>query len=332
LSTRVSIVIPVYNGANYLREAIDSALAQTHPDLEVLVVNDGSTDGGATDSIARSYGERIRYLAKENGGVSSALNLGIASAAGDYISWLSHDDVFLPEKISRSLEALEGADPGTIIYTDIEMIDEAGRTLLFRKVADLEARGAGRTVLLGAPVNMCTTLINRSCFDQVGTFDTALPTVQDLDMLLRLAIAFPFKRVPQPLLRSRQHPGQGSRAISRHARNVDEYLAGRVSGLTPVQLFGSDTDPDKEFLAMAQAFSAARRHLAAAAALDRARDAWGPANRWPLKVAQWRLAFSRLRGEPGTRVLGIDLTSLDSEAKRALYRFYLRVRGRLRPS
>ncbi|MBM3276054.1 MAG: glycosyltransferase family 2 protein [Candidatus Sericytochromatia bacterium] len=144
MSTRVSIVIPVYNGANYLREAIDSALAQTHPDVEVLVVNDGSTDGGATDAIARSYGDRIRYLDKENGGVSSALNLGIANATGDYISWLSHDDVFLPEKISRSLEALERTDPRTIIYTDIEMIDEAGRTLLVRKVADLEARGAGR--------------------------------------------------------------------------------------------------------------------------------------------------------------------------------------------
>ncbi|MBM3276055.1 MAG: hypothetical protein FJZ00_12960 [Candidatus Sericytochromatia bacterium] len=179
---------------------------------------------------------------------------------------------------------------------------------------------------------MCTTLINKSCFAQVGTFDTSLPTVQDLDMLLRLAIAFPFKRVPLPLLESRQHPGQGSRAISRHARNVDEYLTGRVRTLTPLQLFGTETAPGQEFLQMALAFSTARRHLAAAAALDRARDAWGQDSRLPLKAAKWRLAFNRLRGEPGTRVLGVDLTSLDSEGKRALYRFYLRLRSKLRPS
>ena len=71
---RVSIIIPVYNGANYMREAIDSALAQTCSDIDVIVVNDGSRDDGATAEIARSYGGRIRYLEKENGGVSSALN------------------------------------------------------------------------------------------------------------------------------------------------------------------------------------------------------------------------------------------------------------------
>ena len=73
----VSIVIPVYNGSNYMREAIDSALAQTYENVEIIVVNDGSTDDGETDRIARSYGDKIRYFAKDNGGVSSALNKGI---------------------------------------------------------------------------------------------------------------------------------------------------------------------------------------------------------------------------------------------------------------
>ena len=72
---KVSIIIPVYNGENYLREAIDSALAQTYKNFEVIVVNDGSSD--KTDEICKSYGSRIRYFKKENGGVSTALNLGI---------------------------------------------------------------------------------------------------------------------------------------------------------------------------------------------------------------------------------------------------------------
>ena len=81
----VSIVIPVYNGSNFLRDAIDSALAQTYPRVEVIVVNDGSTDGGATEAIAKSYGSRIRYFAKENGRVASAVNYGIANMNGDYL-------------------------------------------------------------------------------------------------------------------------------------------------------------------------------------------------------------------------------------------------------
>ena len=92
----VSIVIPVYNGASYLREAIDSALAQTYSDVEVIVVNDGSTDGGKTRDIASSFGDRIRYIEKVNGGVATALNLGIREMCGKFFSWLSHDDVYLP--------------------------------------------------------------------------------------------------------------------------------------------------------------------------------------------------------------------------------------------
>ena len=92
----VSIVIPVYNGADYLSECIDSALAQTYSNIEILVINDGSVDDGATEAVAQSYGDRIRYFRKENGGVSSALNLGIQHMRGDYFSWLSHDDRYEP--------------------------------------------------------------------------------------------------------------------------------------------------------------------------------------------------------------------------------------------
>ncbi len=102
----VSIIIPVYNGSNYMCEAIDSALAQTYANIEVIVVNDGSVDNGATEKIAKSYGEKIRYYQKPNGGVSSALNLGIANMRGEYFSWLSHDDVYMPDKIEKEIAAL----------------------------------------------------------------------------------------------------------------------------------------------------------------------------------------------------------------------------------
>lgn len=88
----VSIIIPVYNGANYMREAIDSAIAQTYCNIEILVINDGSTDNGKTEEIALSYGDKIRYFYKENGGVSSARNAGIEKSVGDYVMFVDGDD------------------------------------------------------------------------------------------------------------------------------------------------------------------------------------------------------------------------------------------------
>ena len=101
---KVSIIIPVYNGEMYIKEAIDSALAQTYKNFEVIVVNDGSSD--KTDEICKSYGSKIRYFKKENGGVSTALNLGIKKMNGEYFSWLSHDDLYLPNKIKEQINYL----------------------------------------------------------------------------------------------------------------------------------------------------------------------------------------------------------------------------------
>ena len=106
----VSIIIPVYNGSKYMRQAIDSALRQSYKNIEIIVVNDGSDDNGETDKTALSYGDKIRYFKKENGGVSSALNLGIREMKGDYFSWLSHDDFYLENKIESEIEALKKID------------------------------------------------------------------------------------------------------------------------------------------------------------------------------------------------------------------------------
>src|SRR5215217_2153985 len=104
LNPKVSIVIPVYNGANFVAQAIDSALAQTYCNIEVIVVNDGSTDGGATDAIVRKYGGRVRYIVQENRGVGGALNTAISQMTGEVFTWLSHDDIHLPEKVARQLD------------------------------------------------------------------------------------------------------------------------------------------------------------------------------------------------------------------------------------
>ncbi len=106
----VSIIIPTYNDAALLPNAINSVLAQTYPSTEIIVVNDGSDDGGATDAVAGGYGERIRYFATENRGSAAARNLGIEKATGAYIAFLDADDFFLSQKIEKQLAyMLEGS-------------------------------------------------------------------------------------------------------------------------------------------------------------------------------------------------------------------------------
>src|SRR5271155_3815826 len=100
---RVSIIMPMYNGANYMRQAIDSALNQTWPSTEVIFVNDGLNDGGETDRIARSYGDRVRYVEKQTGGVASALNTGLEVMDGDVFCRLSHDDLHVPTKTEEQV-------------------------------------------------------------------------------------------------------------------------------------------------------------------------------------------------------------------------------------
>ncbi|MBV8544984.1 MAG: glycosyltransferase, partial [Acidobacteria bacterium] len=180
---RVSIIIPVYNGANYMREAIDSALAQTSSEVEVIVVNDGSRDGGATAEIARSYGDRIRYIEKENGGVSSALNRGIAEMRGRWFCWLSHDDRHLPEKVSTQLAFLDRNPEARIVGCNFEIIDEHGRvTSEFRE--HLSIVRTGREVL-SSWIYGCGLMIDRAALIDAGLFNESNRTTQDLEMWLR---------------------------------------------------------------------------------------------------------------------------------------------------
>lgn len=102
----VSIVIPVYNGSNYLANAIECCLQQTYSNIEIIVVNDGSSDSGATREVALMYGSKIRYFEKDNGGVSSALNHGISIMNGEFFSWLSHDDILSNNYIESQISLI----------------------------------------------------------------------------------------------------------------------------------------------------------------------------------------------------------------------------------
>lgn len=208
---KVSIVIPVFNGSNYLREAIDSALAQTYPDIEIVVVNDGSRDDGETERIALSYGDKIRYFSKKNGGVASALNMAIEKMSGDYFSWLSHDDLYCPEKVETQMRALAGmANPRAIAYGDHAVFYDNAADAEEVRLPHVPPGQFRYFITVNNILHGCTLLIPRAAFDECGRFNEALRTTQDYDLWFRMAEKYQFIHIPGALVKARSHAEQSS--------------------------------------------------------------------------------------------------------------------------
>ncbi|MDD2907173.1 MAG: glycosyltransferase [Candidatus Gracilibacteria bacterium] len=215
---KVSIIIPVYNGSNYLAEAIKSALDQTYNNIEILVINDGSNDNGETVKVALSFGDKINYIYKENGGVATALNLGIEKASGEYISWLSHDDLYYPNKIEEQVKVLEGLDDkNTVIYSNFEFfhdnkkISEINPNSNYMKDENL----LYNCIFRKYPLQGCSLLIKKDIFEKIGLFNIDYKCVQDYDMWLRmLSNKIKFKYYNKILIKYRRHENQGSIALN----------------------------------------------------------------------------------------------------------------------
>jgi glycosyltransferase involved in cell wall biosynthesis len=205
----VSIIIPVYNGSNYLKEAIDSALAQTYDNIEIIVINDGSNDNGATEKIAKSYGNKIRYYCKKNGGVATALNLGISKMKGEYFSWLSHDDMYYPEKIEKQILYLQKLENKKVfIYSNFTILKGSNIIPVIHNHEMLTRKK--KYGLLRGCVNGITVLIPKSVLDEMGKFDASLRCTQDYDYWRRIEKKYEFIHLEDILSITRLHPTQDS--------------------------------------------------------------------------------------------------------------------------
>ncbi len=204
----ISVIIPTYNYARFLREAIDSALAQTYPPLEVIVVDDGSTD--ETPQVLAEYGGRIRAVRQKNQGVAAARNTGVAAARGEYIAILDSDDLWKPGKLELQIARFE-ADPDLgLVHCGAETFDHTGRTLEVLLngtegwVAEQMLR-LDRHVVQGPGSGL---LAPRRIVEEVGGFDVRLPPSDDWEICYRIAQRYRIGFVPVALVRYRQH-GKG---------------------------------------------------------------------------------------------------------------------------
>jgi len=219
---KVSVIIPVYNGAEYVREAVDSALAQCNVNVEVIVVDDGSTD--ETPTILAGYGRSIRVLGQRNSGHVKARNNGVKVASGEWLAFLDADDQWLPQKLSKQLQVAD-VNIG-MVYTDRENFGDITRV---KRTASssfpLFEGDLFEPLLLGNFVTVSSVIIRREWFDRLGGFDEELSVCEDWDMWLRFSAAGGKAAVcREALTRYRWHAGAMS-------RNASRMCAGRLKVL-----------------------------------------------------------------------------------------------------
>ena len=208
---RVSVIIPVFNGMNYVGEAIESVLAQQGPAFELLLVDDGSSDG--IDVFASGITDpRFRFIKQpRNLGAPAALNRGIRESRADLVCWLSHDDLFLPDKLRQQVLFMDAHPEFGASYTDSLYIDAAGRvTDTVRARWYPREEFPFRILTEGNLINGSTIMIRRWCFDQAGLFDESMKANADGEMWFRMLRYTPFGHLPEILVKYRWHPANQS--------------------------------------------------------------------------------------------------------------------------
>ncbi len=217
-SSRVSVLIPTYNRARFLGESVRSVLGQTVRPLEVFIIDDGSTED--TASVVAEFGKAIRYIRKENGGKSTAINLGLQQIQGDFVWVMDDDDVALPDALERHLAAFVARPEAGFTYsgfiwgsTQPDGTIAPGEESRLPQFAEEEffVRLMERNFIRGSPA----MVVRASCYGEVGSYDTAFIRSQDYEMTLRLAERFSSARVNGPTYYYRAHEGERGSASAR---------------------------------------------------------------------------------------------------------------------
>lgn len=213
----VSIIIPAYNMEAYLKDAIESALAQTWPNCEIIVVNDGSKD--KTEEIAKSFESRgVILINQENKGLAGARNTGIKNARGNYIALLDADDLFLPEKIEKQVEYLEGHSGCGVSYCGLyHFYEDRPKDLLSLDYNFYSGEMAKNNILYKNFINPLSVVIRKESTDKIGLFNEDFKRTEDWEYWVRLMFGgISFEYLDEPLAKYRMRP---STSLSYNAKD-----------------------------------------------------------------------------------------------------------------
>lgn len=231
----VSTIVPAFNAERYLDLAIDSILSQTYSNIEVLIVDNASTD--KTADIINAYGARVRYLREETKGPAAARNRGLAEAQGEYIAFLDSDDLWLPDKTERQVEYLTEHPEYGVCYSHYEYIDENGELYHNTWAKHSTQTGVVFEDLLRHELQLGigTMMIRRSSLHEAGNFNEKLITAEDTDLFIRLAKYNQFGYIPGPVARYRSHKESLTKQqdVPRGTFKSLDYLVERYPELHP---------------------------------------------------------------------------------------------------
>ena len=224
---RVSVVIPTYNRSMIVVNAISSVIAQTYKNIEILVVDDGSTDD--TAERLSCFGSRIRYIKKENGGVSSARNQGIKMASGELIAFLDSDDEWLPEKTEKQVKYLNKRPDFGMVICDCLFFDQNGHYIRKsnRRLVLPKDGYVSHDVLMYPSLIPSTAIIRKNVLMDVGLFDETLITAEDLDLHLKISAKYKIGLIEDHLVKCILAGGLSdlNTSYDDHVKVVENYLS-----------------------------------------------------------------------------------------------------------
>jgi len=230
-SPLVSVIIPAYNSAAFVLQAVQSALDQTYGNYEVIVVDDGSTDD--TKLVLSRFDGQFRYLYQPNRGLSAARNAGIALAKGDFVCFLDADDLWAPDKVELQVAYMERHRDIALLSTGYEHFTDDGAVAPPLYAVALPVETAARTFtsrddfvkfVSANFIFVSTVMVRKDCFDKSGLFDTNLRAAEDRDMWLRISAHFDIACLPPILVRKRNHSLNMSKDRTRQIRSRIQVL------------------------------------------------------------------------------------------------------------
>ena len=221
----ISVIIPVFKNAHYLKDSLDSLVIQKFKNFETIIVNDGSPEEKKIKKIYKQYKKKlnIKYIGyNENKGVSYALNMGIKKSKGKFISWLSHDDYFHPNKFEVQIKS-EKLNTKILTLTGFYLVRDNKKIIKQTTYRKFKFKPKYQ-ILFRDNLNLCTALIPRKIFREIGYFDEKKKHIQDYDLMFRIFNKYDIKIINKPLFFSRVHSGQTSKVASLGAQNEKEQF------------------------------------------------------------------------------------------------------------
>lgn len=216
----ISIIIPVYNGKKFIAEAINSVLRQTHKDYEIIVVDDGSTDDSG--KVLEQFGDKIRYFYQQNKGISSARNMAIKEAKGEYIALLDQDDVWYPRRLEKQIEVFKIKPDTGMVYSTCYCINEKNEILYKLPYNHKLCSGwVFKDLIFETFIPVPTVLIKKSVLDEVGFFNEKYSYAEESELFLRISRLYKIECIDEPLAAYRIHCQNLSR---NKEKNLDEDI------------------------------------------------------------------------------------------------------------